>query len=121
LTPSAPAAYTELAAPPRPDTSSPDRSQADERPAPPAEAPFMASRLDDDRADDADRSLAAAAAAAGAADVAAAEGEDGGRRVAERAYYLYLSRRDQDGDALSDWLEAERQIQDEARSGLQSY
>jgi hypothetical protein len=34
-------------------------------------------------------------------------------RVAERAYFLYLARNDSDGDALSDWLEAERQITEE--------
>jgi hypothetical protein len=35
------------------------------------------------------------------------------QRVAERAYYLYLSRGDQDGDAVTDWLTAERQIDEE--------
>ena len=33
-----------------------------------------------------------------------------GDRIAERAYYLYLARHGEEGDALSDWLEAERQV-----------
>jgi hypothetical protein len=31
-------------------------------------------------------------------------------RIAERAYFLYLARHGEGGDALGDWLEAERQI-----------
>jgi hypothetical protein len=33
-------------------------------------------------------------------------------RIAERAYAIYLSRNGDGGDALSDWLEAERQVRD---------
>jgi hypothetical protein len=33
-----------------------------------------------------------------------------GERIAERAYFLYLARHGEGGDALGDWLEAERQI-----------
>jgi hypothetical protein len=36
------------------------------------------------------------------------------QRVAERAYLLYLARGEESGDALADWLEAERQITEEA-------
>ena len=35
------------------------------------------------------------------------------QRIAERAYLLYLARGDQDGDAVTDWLKAERQIDEE--------
>jgi hypothetical protein len=34
-------------------------------------------------------------------------------QIALRAYYLYLDRQGGDGDALSDWLEAERQVSQE--------
>jgi hypothetical protein len=34
-------------------------------------------------------------------------------RIAERAYFLYLARHGEGGDALGDWLEAERQIRQE--------
>jgi hypothetical protein len=34
-------------------------------------------------------------------------------RIAERAYFLYLARNGQEGDELGDWLEAERQINEE--------
>jgi hypothetical protein len=33
-------------------------------------------------------------------------------RIAERAYTLYLQRGPAEGDAVSDWLEAERQIRE---------
>lgn len=33
--------------------------------------------------------------------------------VAERAYFIYLARDGREGDALGDWLEAERQIAEE--------
>jgi hypothetical protein len=36
-----------------------------------------------------------------------------GERIAERAYFLYLGRHGEDGDAVSDWLEAERQVSEE--------
>ena len=36
-----------------------------------------------------------------------------GQRIAERAYFLYLARHGEEGDALSDWLEAERQVSEE--------
>lgn len=36
-------------------------------------------------------------------------------QVARRAYEIYLSRRHGEGDAMSDWLAAERELQAEAR------
>jgi hypothetical protein len=35
------------------------------------------------------------------------------QRIAERAYFLSMARDNRHGDALSDWLEAERQIDEE--------
>ena len=32
------------------------------------------------------------------------------QEIADRAYQIYLSRNDGDGDALSDWLQAEREV-----------
>ena len=40
------------------------------------------------------------------------------QRIAERAYLLYLARGGENGDALADWLEAERQITQEAAALL---
>jgi len=37
-------------------------------------------------------------------------GEDVSVRIAKRAYEIYLERGSRDGDMLSDWLEAEREI-----------
>ncbi|HSN05303.1 MAG TPA: DUF2934 domain-containing protein [Nitrospira sp.] len=37
-------------------------------------------------------------------------GEDASARIARRAYEIYLERGSRSGDALSDWLEAEREI-----------
>jgi hypothetical protein len=37
----------------------------------------------------------------------------GDERIAQRAYALYLARDGADGDAVADWLEAERQIRRE--------
>ena len=34
-------------------------------------------------------------------------------QIEERAYFLYLARNGGEGDALSDWLEAERQVRQE--------
>jgi hypothetical protein len=49
---------------------------------------------------------------------AADAGDDSrAQRIAERAYFLYLARGDQDGDPITDWLAAERQIQEEGDEG----
>ena len=41
---------------------------------------------------------------------------DRNARIAARAYALYLSRGGENGDAITDWLEAEREIISEASS-----
>jgi len=39
------------------------------------------------------------------------------QQIRERAYYIYLSRQGGEGDALTDWLQAERELHEAARSG----
>lgn len=41
--------------------------------------------------------------------------------IAERAYLLYLNRAEDEGDSLSDWLEAERQVQSERDQPRKDY
>jgi hypothetical protein len=37
--------------------------------------------------------------------------------IRERAYYIYLARGGANGDAVSDWLQAERELREELRRG----
>ena len=59
---------------------------------------------------EADRAVRAASAVMdGRAD------DDEHRRISQRAYEIYLERGERDGDELTDWLEAERQIRGGSR------